>query len=303
MMDNPPPKAGVPVVLAEGLTCVLAPNPSPMTYWGTNTFLVGTKSLAIIDPGPQSDAHLAALLAAIGGRSVSHIIVTHSHLDHSPLARPLADATGAPVLAFGASDAGRSDVMQSLADVGLAGGGEGVDIDFVPDHIVADGDIINGDGWALDVIHTPGHMGNHIALGWGDAVFTGDHVMGWASSLVSPPDGNLTHFMTSIERLMQRPARIFYSAHGDPITNPMERLRWLRDHRLSREAQILAALGNDAADVESLTHAVYCDIAPQMLPAAARNVFAHLVDLHGRGLVDATPRLATTAAFQRSFQS
>ena len=204
------PKAGDPETLAIGLRRVLAPNPSPMTFRGTNTYLVGERELAVIDPGPDSDSHLEALLAALTpGQSISHIVVTHAHIDHSPLAAQLAKRTGAKIWAFGDASAGRSPVMQDLASQGLAGGGEGVDAAFQPDQIVGHGDQISGDGWTLDAIHTPGHFGNHLAFGWNDVCFTGDHVMGWASSLVSPPDGDLTDFMASsgqrMENLSRRP--------------------------------------------------------------------------------------------------
>jgi len=176
------PIAGIPRPIADGLTCILAPNPSPMTYWGTNSYILGHETLAIIDPGPAIAKHQDAILAAIGGRKVSHIIVTHSHLDHSPLARPLADATGAPILAFGNSTTGRSAVMAELAKTGLMGGGEGVDPTFYPDIELTDGETIDGDGWALTALHTPGHFGNHMSFLWGEDAFTGDHLMGWATS-------------------------------------------------------------------------------------------------------------------------
>lgn len=294
---------GKVVTLVQGLRRVVAPNPSAMTAEGTNTYLLGRDQLAVIDPGPESDAHLQVLRQAIGRATVSHIIVTHSHLDHSPLARRLATITGAPVLAFGTSDTGRSAVMQDMARRGLVGGGEGVDLDFTPDLTVTDGQVIATTDWQLEVIHTPGHMGNHISLGWQDSVFTGDHVMGWASSLVSPPDGDLTDFMASIERLQSRQSAIFYPAHGAPIDDPAGRLAWLRDHRLLRESQILAALKAGPRQLVALTLEIYTDIPAKMLPAAARNVLAHLIDLTGRGLVTPQPELAETAIFALTDQA
>jgi glyoxylase-like metal-dependent hydrolase (beta-lactamase superfamily II) len=291
------PVAGRPVVLAPNLALVLAPNPSPMTYLGTNTFLLGAQTLAVIDPGPDNDDHLRALTAAIDGRPVSHIFVTHSHLDHSPLARRLSDLTGAAIYAFGDSFAGRSTVMQSLAAAGLAGGGEGIDPDFKPDHALRDGDTTTGDWGVLTAIHTPGHIGNHLCFQWGDTLFTGDHVMGWASSLVSPPDGDLTEFMASCAKLQSRAARIYYPAHGAPITDPAARLNWLMTHRKAREAQILAALAQGDATPQQLTKIIYQDTPPALQGAAARNVFAHLVDLHQREIVAAIGPLAAEAAF------
>ncbi|WP_295317652.1 MBL fold metallo-hydrolase, partial [Roseobacter sp.] len=199
------PAPGVAEEAEPGLRRILAPNPSPMTFRGTNTYLLGTRDLAVIDPGPVSEPHLRAILdAVLPGQRISHIIVTHAHLDHSPLAAGLSAATGAPVLGFGPAHAGRSTVMTRLALTGMAEGGEGIDTAFSPDETLADGDIIEGDGWSLEVLHTPGHIGNHICLGWGNRCFTADHVMGWASSLVSPPDGDLTDFMASCARLMAR---------------------------------------------------------------------------------------------------
>ncbi|MBY6055093.1 MBL fold metallo-hydrolase [Leisingera daeponensis] len=282
--DDFNPQPGTAEVLEPGLRRILAPNPSPMTYRGTNTYILGTGGLAVIDPGPDSDAHLAAILEAVQpGQQITHIIVTHSHLDHSPLARGLSQATGAPVHAFGGPQAGRSEVMSRLADGGLAGGGEGIDKEFSPDVTVADGEVISGDGWDLEVIHTPGHLGNHIALAWKDACFTADHVMGWASSLVSPPDGDLTDFMASCRRLRQRSWRVFHAGHGAPITDPAGRLDWLIAHRESREAAILEALAQAPATARSLAELIYTDTPAALLKAAERNVFAHLVDLTGRG--------------------
>ncbi len=292
------PQAGVFTPLAPQLGLVLAPNPSPMTGPGTNTYILGDQSLAIIDPGPQSDAHLAALLTAIAGRPVSHIIVTHSHLDHSPLARPLADAVGAPILAFGDTSAGRSAVMQQLADAGMAGGGEGLDHSFAPDELVADGDIIAGQGWSLKVLYTPGHLGNHIALAWKDAVFVGDLVMGWSTSLVSPPDGDMTDFLASCARLQNFPARIHYSGHGAPITDPHARLTELVTHRESRTAQILAQLAAGPHDVRQIVQAIYQDIDPRLHGAAGRNVLAHLVDLYVKKIVTVNGSLGPDAIFR-----
>ncbi|NSY38117.1 MBL fold metallo-hydrolase [Leisingera sp. ANG59] len=295
------PQPGLAEVLEPGLRRILAPNPSPMTYRGTNTYVLGTGGLAVIDPGPDSDTHLKAILAAVQpGQQITHIIVTHSHLDHSPLARGLSQATGAPVYAFGGPQAGRSEVMSGLAADGLAGGGEGIDREFSPDVTVADGEVISGSGWELEVIHTPGHLGNHIALAWKDACFTADHVMGWASSLVSPPDGDLTDFMASCRRLRQRDWRIFHAGHGAPISDPARRLDWLIAHRESREAAILAALAQAPATARSLAEQIYTDTPPALLKAAERNVFAHLVDLTGRGRTAPQSPLSASSVFALS---
>ena len=294
------PAPGEAVPLGPDLRRILAPNPSPMTFRGTNTYLLGRRELAVIDPGPAIPAHLEAILAALApGQSVSHIIVTHSHLDHSPLARPLAARTGAPVLAFGGPTAGRSAVMERLARSGLAGGGEGIDTGFAPDVTLAHGARIAGDGWELEVIHTPGHLGNHIALAWEGQCFTADHVMGWASSLVSPPDGDLTDFMASCRALRARAWERFHPGHGAPVEDPAARLDWLIRHREAREAAILERLGDGPATARELAARIYTDVAPALLPAAERNVLAHLVDLTGRGRVAPEGPLAAGARFVR----
>ncbi len=298
---NPP--AGVAMALAPGLRRILAPNPSPMTYRGTNTYLVGTGDLAVIDPGPNIPSHLEAILAAVEpGQRISHIIVTHTHIDHSPLARALAERTGAPVLAFGDAQAGRSAVMTQLARDGMAGGGEGIDVDFVPDQTLVDGQIVTGNGWSLEVIHTPGHLGNHIALAWGAACFTADHVMGWASSLVSPPDGDLTDFMASCQRLRARSWEVFHPGHGAPVTDPAARLDWLIAHRTAREAAILDVLAQGDATASELASAIYTETPPELLGAATRNVFAHLVDLAGKSRVSPNGPLHAAARFSRLSQ-
>lgn len=302
-MTQPPddfnPTPGEAVTLEPGLRRILAPNPSPMTYRGTNTYLVGSRGLAVIDPGPQDATHLKAILAAVEpGQDITHIVVSHAHLDHSPLASSLSECTGAPVFAYGKAHAGRSKVMTQLAADGLAGGGEGIDEQFTPDRTVSDGETIAGNGWALQVIHTPGHIGNHIALGWNDVCFTADHVMGWASSLVSPPDGDLTDFMASCARLAERNWRVFYPGHGAPVAEPSDRLGWLVNHRKGREASILQALGSGPLNARDLARQIYTDISIALLPAAERNVFAHLVDLTGQFRVAPQGALSSDACFE-----
>jgi glyoxylase-like metal-dependent hydrolase (beta-lactamase superfamily II) len=297
--DDFDPPAGKAMELEPGLRRILAPNPSPMTYRGTNTYLLGTEALCVIDPGPDDPAHLDAILSAAGGVPVTHIVVTHTHIDHSPLARPLADATGAPVLAFGDARAGRSAIMQELAETGEIGGGEGVDNDFAPDQTLAHGARIEGGDWTLEVIHTPGHIGNHVCLAWQDRLFTADHVMGWATSLVSPPDGDLTDFMASCRRLRTREWQRFYPGHGAPVEAPIDRLDWLIAHREARETAILEALAPAPATAAQLTAQVYTDTPPALLGAATRNVLAHLVDLTVRDRVAPEGRLGMDTPFRR----
>ena len=293
------PTPGQPETLAPGLRRILAPNPSPMTWRGTNTYLLGRRDLAVIDPGPEDARHLAAILAALEpGQRISHVFVTHAHVDHSPLARRLSRETGAPVHAFGDAGAGRSKVMRDLARAGLTGGGEGVDRDFTPDIALCDQDRVDGEDWQLKALWTPGHFGNHLCLAWGDVIFTGDLVMGWASSLVSPPDGDLTDFMASCRRLRGVRARIFHPGHGAPVHDPAARLDWLIAHRRTREAAILAALSDGPVDVTGLTERIYTDTPIALRPAAARNVLAHIIDLYRKNIVEAEGNFDPSATFR-----
>lgn len=294
-MNTPAP--GRSETVEDGLRRILAPNPGPMTYWGTNTFILGEGRVAIIDPGPEDMAHLHAIDTAVRGETVTHILVTHAHRDHSPLARLLSRRTGAPILGFGPPEAGRSPTMTALAATGLAGGGEGIDVAFAPDIALADGDLVDGDGWQVRAIHTPGHFAGHLAFEVGDIAISGDHVMEWSSSLVSPPDGDLSAFMTTCAFLRDAGHRRLLPGHGARIDDPADRLDWLVRHRKAREVQILNALGPSPRSAAALAERIYRDIPAAMLPAAERNVFAHLVDLHGRGLIKALPRLAADARF------
>ena len=268
---------GTPVRLAPGVRCILAPNPSPMTYHGTNTYLVGEGRVTVIDPGPALADHLGAILGALGpGEKVDRIVVTHSHLDHSALARPLAQATGAPVLAFGPTGAG--DRPATGARAALAGGGEGRDGVFMPDERLPDGTFIDTDE-PIEVLHTPGHFGNHICLRWKDMLFTGDHVMGWSTSLVSPPDGDMADYMASLRRIGKLCVARMFPGHGAPIETPAQRVADLIAHRQSREAAILAALAEGPASPEELVRMIYGELQPGLQRAAERSVLAHLLDL------------------------
>ena len=279
------------------LTRVLAPTPSPMTAEGTNSWILGRDALAVIDPGPALPDHLDALVAAIDGRPVRAILVTHAHLDHSPAAAPLAARTGAPVLAFGDARAGRALRMQGLAGLG---GGEGVDAGFAPDRRLSDGDEVAGDGWTLRAHWTPGHMANHMAFEWRGAgtVFTGDTVMGWASTLISPPDGDLVQFMASLDRLEGLEADRFLPGHGAAVEAPGQRCRDLRAHREARSEAILGAL-NAPRRIEAVVAEVYADTPPALRAAAARNVLAHLVALEAAGRVTADPAPGPDALWRR----
>lgn len=281
------------------LRCLTAANPSPLTGTGTNTYLLGASDIAIIDPGPDLPSHLAAILAALGpGQRVSHILVTHAHRDHSALAPRLAALTGAPVLAFGTALAGRSQQMATLAPH-LPPTGEGLDLAFRPDATLAEGDSLAGPDWELAARHTPGHLGGHLCLALGQLLFSGDHVMGWATSIVAPPDGDMSDYMASLRRLQDSSWRRFLPGHGRPIEDPASRLADLIAHRLARESAILTELGKGPDRIAPLTRRVYYDIPAAMLAAAERNVFAHLVDLASRNLVSAAPTLHPESSFTR----
>lgn len=284
--------------LAPDLRLVRAPNPSALTGNGTNTYIVGQGQVAIIDPGPDLPQHLAAILAALGpDEQIEAILVTHAHLDHSPLAARLGARTGAPVLAFGDAQAGRSPVMQAFAASGQAGGGEGIDSQFRPDRILHDTESVQFGPSTMRAIWTPGHMGNHLCFAWRDVVFSGDHVMGWSSTLISPPDGDLDAYMASLDRLEAMNAQTLHPGHGDPIDTPRDRITALRAHRKTRERDILATLAAGPQTIPSIVAWLYRDVEPALHKAAARNVLAHLIALHARGQVAAQPALCPDAAF------
>jgi len=287
--------------LREDLIRVIAPNPSPMTYWGTNTYVLGQRSVAVIDPGPDDEGHLQALLGALPpGASVSHILVTHAHRDHSAGVPRFAAMTGAKVWAYGDWQAGRSDAMVALAKAGLAGGGEGVDEGFAPDVRLADGAEVAGDGWGLRALWTPGHMGNHLCFAedGSGTVFTGDLVMGWSTSLVSPPDGDYGAFMRSLEVLAARQAdQVYLPGHGAAVETPLAQVAELKAHRLARDAQIRAALAEAPGTARDLAGRVYVDLDPALLGAAARNVLAHLLEMKAQSEAEMRGAMGPEARF------
>jgi glyoxylase-like metal-dependent hydrolase (beta-lactamase superfamily II) len=292
------PTIGVVDILQPNVRRIVAPNPSPMTFRGTNTYIVGQRTLGVIDPGPDNDAHLEAILGlAQDGAQITHILVTHSHLDHSPLAARLSSRIGAQIHAYGPSGSGQSAVMAELAKTGTLGGGEGVDHHFAPDRILGDGALLKTDEWTLSAIWTPGHFGNHLSFAMDDVVFCGDHVMDWATSLVSPPDGDLTQFLWSCDRLLSLDAKRFYPGHGAPIQTPTARLNWLIAHRKSREAEIIASLRSGPQTPAQLTDQIYKDVPIHLHPMAERNVLAHLIDLMGKNTVRPVGSLHTAAVF------
>ena len=293
---------GVAEPVAPGVRRITCQNPSPYTFTGTQTYLLGDGDVAVIDPGPEDMAHLKAVMAAIGNARLSHIIVTHSHRDHSPGARVLAAETGAEVYAYGGHGAGMSDTMRSLIASGAdLGGGEGADASFAPDHHLAHGDRLEGADWALKALHTPGHLSNHLsfALEGTGAVFTGDTVMGFATTLVSPPDGDMAAFMSSLRMLQTRTEdQLYLPGHGHAVMDPHTMLAYQLDHREQRFAQILAALEDGPATADALARAIYTEVDPRLLPAAARNVLASLIGLSDEHRVAAESAISADTRFR-----
>lgn len=293
------PRSATIIELEPGLRRILAPNPSPMTQDGTNTYLIGSRDLALIDPGPDDPRHLETILGALQpGQSIAAILVTHSHLDHSALAPALSRETGAPVLAAGDSDWGRSEVMRALAAEGTLGGGEGLDRQFRPDRQIAQGAVVEGSDWRIEVLETPGHMANHLSFAWNGALFSGDLVMGWSTSLVSPPDGDMGAFFRSLAQLSARRDRVYYPGHGAAVAAPASRLDELVAHRRAREAAIMTALQAGPARAGDLARAIYTDLSTALLPFAERNVLAHLIDLMEKGRIDAEQPLGARSVFR-----
>ena len=277
---------GVPVPLSPRVTRLLAPNPGPFTFQGTGVYIIGAgASVAVIDPGPDLPVHITALKQAIGARAVSHILITHTHRDHSPAAAALKAWSGAKTIAAGP----HGDAVGEVE--------EGADRDFAPDSVVRDGDVITGDGFTLTCIATPGHATNHMcyALDAEQALFCGDHVMGWSTSVVAPPDGDMADYLNSLEKLIARGDRILYPTHGSPITQPETYLRELLAHRKMREVQILEALAGGSA-IDALVTRLYPDIQPALRGAAAAQIQAHLDHLTAKGAITALPGARYTKA-------
>jgi len=269
--------AGTLVQLSPMVSRLLAPNPGPFTFKGTGVYILGAGSqVAVIDPGPALPDHIDALKRALGPRRVSHILVTHTHRDHSPAAAALKAFSGAKTYAL--RGAAPPSMGEGMAD-------EAHDHDFVPDVTVTDGMLIGGDGFLLECVATPGHTANHMCyvLAQEKALFSGDHVMGWSTSVIAPPDGNMGDYLASLDKLAARDERIFYPTHGSPIADPQAWLGQLIAHRRMREAQILAALARGADTVAGLVKGLYPGIETALRPAAAQQVAAHLQHLQARG--------------------
>ncbi|MGO8016185.1 MBL fold metallo-hydrolase [Rhizobium leguminosarum] len=296
-MDSPAfdlafePAYGQAVPVVSGVERVTVNNPGPFTFFGTNSYIVGSSSVAVIDPGPEDEAHFQALMAALGGRAVTHIVVSHTHRDHSPLARRLQAATGAVTVGQGPHRPARP-----LREGEINPFSESSDISFVPDITLSDGETLSGDGWALSAVLTPGHTANHaaFALEGRDILFSGDHVMAWSTSIVAPPDGSMADYMESLERLIARDDRLLLPGHGGPVTEPSTFLKALKAHRLKREQAVLARVQAGDQRIAEMVKVIYRDTDPKLHGAAALSVLAHIEDLLERGEIaaDGPPTLA-----------
>ncbi|MFW8603307.1 MBL fold metallo-hydrolase [Rhizobium leguminosarum] len=295
-MDNPAfdlafePAYGQAVPVVAGVERVTVNNPGPFTFFGTNSYIVGSSSVAVIDPGPEDEAHFQALMTALGGREVTHIFVSHTHRDHSPLARRLRRATGAVTVGQGPHRPARP-----LREGEINPFAESSDLSFVPDIALSDGQTLSGDGWALSAVLTPGHTTNHaaFALAGRDILFSGDHVMAWSTSIVAPPDGSMADYMESLDRLIAREDRLLLPGHGGPVTQPSTFLKALKAHRLRREQAVLARVQAGDRQIAEMVKVIYRDTDPKLHGAAALSVLAHIEDLLERGeiAVDGPPSL------------
>lgn len=273
---------GVVEEVAPGVRRVLCNNPSPFTFTGTVSYILGNGNVAIIDPGPADEAHSEALLNAVRNETVTHIFVTHTHRDHSPGTARIKAATGAPVYAEGPHRASRPAYASETRSTE-----SGADWDFRPDITLKDGDVVSGDGWALEAVTTPGHTANHVAFAVKDReqMFIGDHVMSWSTSIVAPPDGSMVDYMASLDKLTRRNEDLYFSGHGAEIPDAIRFVHFLARHRKAREASILHRLAKGAADIPTIVRASYIGIDPRLIGAAGYSVLAHLEDLVARDVV------------------
>jgi len=279
--------------IAPQVRVVVADNPGPFTFKGTMSYIVGRGKVAIIDPGPDDAKHIAALLDAVRGETVTHIFVTHTHRDHSPAALQVKAATGAEVFAQGPHRLARPLQIGEARRLDAS-----ADMDFRPDVALADGEVVSGHGWTLEAVATPGHTANHMAFAFKEAqlLFAGDHVMAWSTTIVAPPDGAMSDYMASLYKLARRSEPFYLSGHGAPIRQAQRFVQHLFRHRQGREASILHRLGKGAADIPTLVKAIYIGLDPRLVGAAALSVLAHLEDLVARGVVatDGPPSIGGT---------
>jgi glyoxylase-like metal-dependent hydrolase (beta-lactamase superfamily II) len=271
--------------LEPGIGRVLAHNPSAFTYYGTQSYVIGTGEVAVIDPGPDIPEHIEALEKAIAGRRVAAIMCTHTHRDHSPASRPLAERTGAPIVGCAPL---ALETVGPRADASFDG-------DYAPERVLEDGEALELEAKAITAVATPGHTSNHLCFAYEGALLTGDHVMGWSTTVVVPPDGDMAAYMASLDKLRQREDRIYYPAHGPAVTNPQQYVRHLMGHRMQREKQILRLVGEKPRPIPDIVANAYPGLDPRLTAAAGGSVLGHLLDLQRRGLVKQRQDLWTAA--------
>jgi len=268
--------------VAPGVRRLLVDNPGPFTFRGTLSYIVGRGRVAVIDPGPIDDAHIAALLDAVRGETVTHILVTHTHRDHSPAVPRLKAATGAQVLAEGPHRPARALNVGEAPRLDASN-----DTEFRPDRALADGEVVAGAGWTIEAVATPGHTANHMAFALREAglLFSGDHVMAWSTPVVAPPDGAMSDYMASLHKLARRSENTYLPGHGGAVRDARRFVEHYIRHRQGREASILHRLAEGEADISTLVRAIYVGLDPRLVRAAGLSVLAHLEDLTARGLV------------------
>lgn len=278
--------------VAPGLRRIVAPNPSPFTFHGTCTYVVGTGTVAVIDPGPEDEGHATLLANALRGETVSHILITHTHRDHSPAAVALAKITGAKIVGC--------DVFRpgpSLVEKGLDAAHDRA---YAPDSIMRHGDVLSGKGWSLEAVATPGHASNHLCFAWREenALFSGDHVMAWSTSIVAPPDGSMADYMRSLDLLRARDEAVYWPGHGGPVRDPQRFVRGLANHRRQREAAILNRLAAGDETIQEIVPVLYAGVPQNLHGAAALSVLAHIEDLFNRGVIATDEPLSLTARYR-----
>jgi len=287
---RPPAQSGECVQVSPLVRRIVAPNPGPITFTGTCSYIVGTGEVAIIDPGPNLPGHVEALLDAVRGETVTHILVTHTHKDHSPAAQAIKAVTGAAIVGCGPHRSARPLFVGEINTLEASS-----DKDYAPDRELGDGDTVEGRGWTLEALATPGHMANHLAFSLREerALFSGDHVMAWSTTVVAPPDGSMGEFMASLDRLKGRDETIYWPGHGGPVSDPRRFVRALIHHRRQREASILNRLAAGDKGIPEIVAAIYQGLNPALVGAAGLSVFAHLEDLIAKGQVatDGIPAL------------
>ena len=284
---------GVMVQVSPMVRRIVANNPGPFTFKGTGTYIIGHGKVGVIDPGPNDEEHVEAMMVALDGEEITHQLITHTHNDHSPAAKLVKARTGAKTYGFGPHGSGKYGKGFTVE----AGG----DTDFIPDIALLDGDVIKGENWTINCIHTPGHTSNHLCfhLDQENALFPGDHVMGWSTTVVSPPDGDVFEYMNSLRKLAGRSDRIYYPTHGAPIDSPQRFVRAILVHRKMRESQILDCLDKEIYTIPFMVEQMYKDLDERLIGAAQQSIFAHIIDLSNRGIIKPQDEISIDSEFYR----